>query len=85
MHVIRNASATLIRLRMGKGVGEPMKILFLMVDGFDTPTSINQLIETLLCDILDAGIQVHMVSGRKGGLCLTFRKHFAIVRALPLK
>lgn len=67
MHVIRNASATLIRLRMGKGVGEPMKILFLMVDGFDTPTSINQLIETLLCDILDAGVQVHMVSGRKGG------------------
>ena len=43
------------------------KILFLMVDGFDTPTSINQLIETLLCDILDAGIKVHMISGRKGG------------------
>lgn len=43
------------------------KILFLMVDGFDTPTSINQLIETLLCDILDEGIEVHMVAGRKGG------------------
>ena len=43
------------------------KILFLMVDGFDTPTSINQLIETLICDILDAGIEVHMVAGRKGG------------------
>lgn len=43
------------------------KLLFLMVDGFDTATSINQLIETLLCDILDAGVEVHMVSGRKGG------------------
>lgn len=48
---------------------KPLKILFLMVDGFDTPTSINQLVETLLSDILAAGIQVHMVSGRKGG-CL---------------
>lgn len=45
----------------------PKKILFLMVDGFDTPTSINQLIETLLCDILDEGVEVHMVAGRKGG------------------
>ena len=43
------------------------RILFLMVDGFDTPTSINQLIETLICDILDTGIEVHMVAGRKGG------------------
>lgn len=43
------------------------KMLFLMVDGFDTPTSINQLIETLLCDVLDVGVKVHMVSGRKGG------------------
>lgn len=43
------------------------KILFLMADGFDTPTSINQLVEALLCDILDAGIEVHMVAGRKGG------------------
>lgn len=43
------------------------KILFFMVDGFDTPTSINQLVETLLCDILEAGVKVHMVAGRKGG------------------
>lgn len=43
------------------------RILFFMVDGFDTPTSINQLVETLLCDILDAGVEVHMVAGRKGG------------------
>lgn len=43
------------------------KILFFMADGFDTPTSINQLVETLLCDILDAGVEVHMVAGRKGG------------------
>lgn len=43
------------------------KLLFLMADGFDTPTSINQLIETLLCDLLDSGIEVYMVAGRKGG------------------
>lgn len=51
----------------GRGAMSLRKILFLMVDGFDTPTSINQLVEMLLCDVLDAGVDVHMVAGKKGG------------------
>lgn len=39
-----------------------MKILFLTSEGFDTPNSNNHLSMTLIEDILDAGIGIHLVS-----------------------
>ncbi len=44
-----------------------MKILFLTSEGFDTPNSINHLCETLLEDLLCAGISVHSISSHKTG------------------
>lgn len=39
-----------------------MKILFLTSEGFDTPNSNNHLSMTLIEDLLNAGIRVHLVS-----------------------
>ena len=44
-----------------------MKILFLTSEGFDTPNSINHLCETLLEDMLKAGMTIHCISSHKTG------------------
>lgn len=44
-----------------------MKILFLTSEGFDTPNSINHLCETLIEDLLRAGIYVHSISSHITG------------------
>lgn len=44
-----------------------MKILFLTSEGFDTPNSTNHLCETLLEDMLKAGIAVHSITSHKTG------------------
>lgn len=44
-----------------------MKVLFLTSEGFDTPNSNNHLCETLLEDMLKAGIEVHSISSHKTG------------------
>lgn len=44
-----------------------MKILFLTSEGFDTPNSTNHLCETMLEDMLKAGIKVHSITSHKTG------------------
>lgn len=44
-----------------------MKVLFLTSEGFDTPNSINHLCETLLEDMLKAGMEVYSISSHKTG------------------
>ena len=44
-----------------------MKVLFLTSEGFDTPNSINHLCQTLIEDLLKAGISVHSISSHKTG------------------
>ena len=49
----------------GVGVRRGMKILYVTMDGFDTPGPNNQMAEVMINDFLDNGYQVHLVQSRR--------------------
>ena len=42
-----------------------LKILYITMDGFDTPGPNNQMAEVMLNDFLDSGYEVHLVQSRR--------------------
>lgn len=42
-----------------------MKILYITMDGFDTPSPNNQMAEVMINDFLDNGYEVHLVQSRR--------------------
>ena len=42
-----------------------MKILYITMEGFDTPGPNNQMAEVMLNDFLDNGYEVHLVQSRR--------------------
>lgn len=44
-----------------------MRLLYLTSTGFDTPSANNHLAESFINAMLDAGLEVHLVAGRRSG------------------